>query len=124
MKEIKEILEKHKMWLDNEKGGVRADLRGANLCDADLRGSELRNVDLCGAALRDADLRGAELDFSCWPLWCGSQGVKVDIKLVRQLLAHVYALNCEDEEFEKVKKVNHEFAVKTHRAKDFGVRTN
>nr|DAG84204.1 MAG TPA: hypothetical protein [Caudoviricetes sp.] len=33
---IKEILEKHKKWLNAEDGGERADLSGANLSDADL----------------------------------------------------------------------------------------
>ena len=29
--ELNEILQKHKMWLNNDKGGERADLRGADL---------------------------------------------------------------------------------------------
>jgi hypothetical protein len=33
---LKEILEKHKKWLNNEPGGERADLREANLDAADL----------------------------------------------------------------------------------------
>mgnify|MGYP001777623958 CR=1 FL=1 len=36
--DLKTILEKHKMWLNNEDGGEMADLRGANLSGADLRG--------------------------------------------------------------------------------------
>ena len=28
---LKEILEKHKMWLNGEEGGERANLRGADL---------------------------------------------------------------------------------------------
>ena len=39
----------------------RADLRGADLCDANLRDADLRGADLCDAYLRDADLRGANL---------------------------------------------------------------
>ena len=68
---IAEILKKHKKWLDNEKGGERANLRGAglsyaNLRDANLRGADLRDADLRGADLsyanlRDANLRGADL---------------------------------------------------------------
>lgn len=71
--DIKKILELHKMWLNNEEGGERADLRRANLRDtnlrgADLRGADLRGADLSGAYLHDAklcdaDLRGANL---CW----------------------------------------------------------
>ena len=43
--ELNMILDKHRKWLNNEEGGERADL--------------------CGA-----DLSGANLDYSCWPLWC------------------------------------------------------
>ena len=39
--EIKKILELHKKWLNNEEGGVRADLSGANLRGADLEGAIL-----------------------------------------------------------------------------------
>ena len=53
---LKNILEFHKLWLNGEYGGCRADLRGAN-----LRGANLRSADLRGADLRSADLRGADL---------------------------------------------------------------
>ena len=53
---IKDILKKHKDWLEGESDGECADLRGA-----DLRGANLRRADLQGANLRDADLRGADL---------------------------------------------------------------
>ena len=59
--EIKEVLRKHQMWLDEEEGGTRADLYGANLRGADLRGADLYGADLRGADLRGADLRGADL---------------------------------------------------------------
>jgi uncharacterized protein YjbI with pentapeptide repeats len=83
-----------------------ADLREANLRDADLRDADLRDADLRGADLRranlseanlsradlsGADLSGADLDFSCWPLWCGSENVKGDEKQAKQIMAH--ALN-------------------------------
>ena len=68
---IKEILDKHKKWLNGEAGGERANLRnadlcgadlcGADLCGANLRGANLRGADLCGANLRDANLCGANL---------------------------------------------------------------
>ena len=44
--DIQEVLEKHKKWLDDEKGGERADLRDAYLRDADLRGADLRRANL------------------------------------------------------------------------------
>ena len=68
---LKEILERHRKWLNDEDGGERANLReaylcGADLCGADLReanlrGADLRGADLCGANLRGADLREANL---------------------------------------------------------------
>lgn len=64
--ELKEILEKHRKWLNNQPDGERAflrhiDLRGADLRGADLRCVNLRGVDLRGADLRDVNLRGVDL---------------------------------------------------------------
>ena len=59
-KEI-EILQRHAKWLQNEEGGEKANLRGANLWDADLRGANLRGANLWGADLRGANLWGANL---------------------------------------------------------------
>jgi hypothetical protein len=67
-----------------------ADLFGANLSGADLRRADLFEADLRGANLSGADLRGADIDFTCWPLWCGSQDVKIDKKQAAQLLAHAF----------------------------------
>jgi hypothetical protein len=63
--DLKEILDSHKKWLDG-KGGVKADLRGANLSWACLGGARLREANLSGANLRGAylnwaNLRGADL---------------------------------------------------------------
>ena len=59
--ELNEILQKHKMWLNNDKGGERANLRGIDLRFADLRFVDLRFADLRGTDLKNADLRGADL---------------------------------------------------------------
>lgn len=59
--ELDAILQKHKLWLDDADGGIRADLKGANLRGAVLWGAVLRGADLRGADLRGADLRGADL---------------------------------------------------------------
>jgi uncharacterized protein YjbI with pentapeptide repeats len=64
--QLKEILEKHKKWLNNEDDGIRANLKYANLRNADLMGANLRYASLMGANLkyanlRDADLRDADL---------------------------------------------------------------
>lgn len=91
--DIKKTLEEHICWL-NDEGGRRADLSEANLRRANLRRANLSGADLRGADLRRADLRRADLseanlDFSVLPLWCGSLNVKVDDRIVRQLLYHV-----------------------------------
>ena len=79
--QLNSILEKHKLWLNDDPNGFCADLRCANLRGADLRyanlcganlryanlrganlcGADLRYADLCGANLCDANLRGADL---------------------------------------------------------------
>ena len=58
---LNEILEFHKMWLNSEKGGKRANLKYADLRGSDLRRANLKYVDLIGSALRGSDLRGADL---------------------------------------------------------------
>jgi len=96
-----------------------ADLHGANLREANLRGADLREANLRGADLRGANLRGADLDFSCWPLWCGSHHVKVDKRLAVQLAAHLCALDCDDAEFVKLRKILLPFARDFHRISEF-----
>lgn len=118
-KELKEVFDSHKKWLSKEDDGVRAnlllaDLRGEDLRGEDLRGAELRYTDLqgadirdadlratslCGADLRDADLRatnlrstdlrGANIDYSAWPLWCGSLEAYIGDRIAIQLLYHL-----------------------------------
>ncbi|EEJ2137498.1 pentapeptide repeat-containing protein [Salmonella enterica subsp. enterica] len=65
--DLSKILEEHKVWITSmRESGSRANLCGANLCDANLRGANLCDAnlcgaDLCGANLRDANLCGADL---------------------------------------------------------------
>ena len=138
--EIKDVLDSHQKWINEEDGGERADLRGADLREADLRGAnqhwaDLREANLRGADLhlanlseanlhwadlREADLRGADLDFSCFPLWCGGSKFKCDTKLVYQLLAHICTLEFDDTE--GIKNLIMPFAVKSHRAVDLGLK--
>ncbi len=131
--ELKIKLELHLKWLHGEEGGLRAnlsraDLSGANLSLADLSwadlsGANLSRADLSRADLSGANLSGADLDFASWPLWCGSKSVKVDLKLVFQLLAHVSVLTCKDEEFKVIKDLILPYAKKSHRAADLGIET-
>ena len=64
--QLDNILKKHTLWVKNESGGERANLReahlsGANLSGANLRGADLSGADLSGADLYVANLRGADL---------------------------------------------------------------
>ena len=59
--ELKEILAKHKLWLDNENGGVRADLSRANLAGANLSGANLYRADLSRANLSRSNLSRSNL---------------------------------------------------------------
>jgi hypothetical protein len=60
-KELKEMLSLHQKWLNNEPGGVRANLANANLYDADLQWVNLEGANLKGANLKGANLKGANL---------------------------------------------------------------
>ena len=63
-KQLSKILEAHKKWLMDEKGGERADLQSANLQSADLRSADLQSADLRYANLRYANLRSADLRYA------------------------------------------------------------
>ena len=86
------------------------------ILDYDLRGADLR-----GANLTDADLRGANIDFSCYPLWCGSLGLKADKRLACQLAYHLCSMQCDDTEFVKMRNSVLSFANQFHRADECGV---
>lgn len=93
--ELQKILEAHKIWINSEDDGVRADLRGANL-------------------------RGADLDFSCWPLWCGSLAVKVCKRIAVQLAYHFCRLDCDDPEYIAARNAILDFANQFHRVGECG----
>lgn len=123
--ELNMILDKHRKWLNDEEGGERADLFGANLNRADLSETDLRRAklcraNLCGASLCEANLHGANLDYSCWPLWCGSLDVEVDARIARQLAYHFCRLNCDDSEYLEARKAIAEFANGFHRVDECG----
>ncbi len=123
--ELKEILRKHTLWVECKEGGERtnlvgAHLRGAHLREADLRGANLVGADLWGASLWGADLVGANLDYSCWPLWCGSLDVKVDIRIAAQLAYHFCRLVCDDPAYIQARNVLVPLANTFHRADECG----
>ena len=98
---VEKTLAEHKKWLDsNFKEGKRANLRYADLHHANLN---------------DANLRGADIDFSCWPLWCGSFDVIVDRRIAAQLAYHFCRVICDDPEVMECQKALYKLANTFHR---------
>ena len=77
--ELKKVLELHKKWLNDEKGGARADLRETDLWGANLRETDLRGANLRGANLWGANLRGAK-NIPFIPLVCPEKGEFIAFK--------------------------------------------
>src|SRR4030042_1781513 len=99
--ELKTKLELHLKWLKGEEGGERANLQGANLQGAklqraNLQGAKLQWAKLQWANLQRANLQRANLWVACWPLWCGTKKVKIDLKIAMQLAAHFCAVECDE----------------------------
>ena len=97
-----------------------ADLSGADLRSADLSGADLSGADLRSANLRSADLRSADLDFSCLPLKCGGLRWKIDKRLAAQLTYHLCSMQCDDEEYLKMRNSILGFANQFHRVGECG----
>ena len=68
-----------------------------------------------------ADLSGADLDYSCWPLWCGSLLVKVDKRIAAQIAYHFCYLGCEDPEYIQARNAILPLANQFHRVEEGGV---
>uniref|UniRef100_UPI004024F575 pentapeptide repeat-containing protein n=1 Tax=Candidatus Fimivicinus sp. TaxID=3056640 RepID=UPI004024F575 len=98
-----------------------ADLRHADLCGANLCGANLRGANLCGANLRDAYLRDADIDYACWPLWCGGLHVKIDKRIACQLAYHFCAQDCDDPEYIAARNAILSFANQFHRTEECGL---
>ena len=101
----------------------RADLRDADLSDADLSDADLRRADLSGADLRGADLSNANLDYSCYPLWCGSLHLKANKRLACQLAYHLCSMQCDDADYVKMRNSILGFANQFHRVNECGELT-
>ena len=59
--ELKNILNLHKKWLDDDPAGKMANFQGANLQGANFQGANLQGANLRSANLQGANLRGANL---------------------------------------------------------------
>ena len=114
---LSEILAKHNLWLQGKDDGEHANLKGAYLKRAYLKDAILEDANLQGANLKDANLKdailkranldgadleranleranleGADIDYSAWPLWCGSLKAHVDDRIAVQLLYHTLSV--------------------------------
>ena len=58
---LKEILEKHELWLSGDKTGERANLSSSNLSGSNLSGSNLSGINLSGSNLIGSNLSGINL---------------------------------------------------------------
>lgn len=103
------------------EGLLDFDLHRANLCEANLQRANLYGANLREADLYGANLRGANIDYACWPLWCGSLGVKVDVRIARQFAYHLCALDCDDPEYIKARNALLPFANQFHRVQECGI---
>jgi uncharacterized protein YjbI with pentapeptide repeats len=70
-KNLREVLEKHNLWLHFDIKGERADLSGYDLSlrcltRVNLRGAILRGTDFSGAMLFDADLSESDCTGACF----------------------------------------------------------
>lgn len=91
-----ERLNLHKKWICNEPYGSRLEEHGA-------------------------DLQGADLDYVCWPLWCGSIGVKVDKRIWCQLAYHLCAVEINDPDCIHYRNMLLPIANQFHRVEECGV---
>ena len=90
----------------------KADLTLADLTWADLTGADLTRADLTRAKLTRADLTRANIDYSAWPIWCGTYNVKVDKNIAAQLAMHFCWLNCDDPEVKAAQEAVKKLAMK------------
>ena len=102
--ELEVFLRKHKLWLEDDPEGERADLRWADLTEANLT--------------------EANLDFSCLPLWCGSLRANFDDKQITQIAYHLVKSGLQSTNTSKDTKQELEklidFANKFHRVNECG----
>ena len=97
MIELKNILALHKKWLNEEEGGERADLHGADLngiCldNVDFRNANLRCVNFRNAIITNSDFRCADLygaDF-CHAFLQGSDFASANLKNANFVEANLY----------------------------------
>ena len=78
--DLKKILRKHALWLNNDPDGEKANLSEADLRWANLSEADLRWANLYKANLYRANLSEAKID---WPLVCPEKGSFIGYKKCR-----------------------------------------
>lgn len=98
-----------------------ANLKCANLRGANLKGANLKSANLRGADFNGANLEGANLDYSCWPLWCGSlRNVRIDKRIFAQLAYHICRVIVDDDECKAAQRALYSIANQFHRVSECG----
>ena len=97
-----------------------ADLSEANLINVDLSEANLSRANLFEANLFGANLFGANLDYSSWPLWCGSLHAKIDRRIFCQLAYHLCRCVVDDDDCKAAQKMLYGLANEFHRANECG----
>jgi uncharacterized protein YjbI with pentapeptide repeats len=96
------------------------DLVGTSFYKATLVYADLTGSNLFKANLRNADIRYAHIDFTSFPLSCGSLNLKIDIGKACQFLYHLCSMKCDDEEFMAIRESLLPFANRFHRVEEVG----
>ena len=91
--ELAEVLEKHRLWLDDEEGGEQADLSGANLRDANLRGANLSELSsIWGLTGNLREVKAIQADI--WPVTYTATHMQIGCQF--HTLAEWWAFNDEE----------------------------
>ena len=93
----------------------------------DLSGLDLSYLDFSGAILYGAILIDAimddetDIDYACWPLWCGGLHVKISKRQACQLAYHFCNQDCDDPEYIEARNAILKFANQFHRVNECGL---
>ena len=78
--ELTVVLDKHRLWLDDQEVGERANLTGANLTGANLTDANLTDANLTGAILTGANGNMREIKslfLETWPITYTSEYLQI-----------------------------------------------
>jgi hypothetical protein len=119
-RKLNDLLRKHKLWLEDETKGKRADfghydLGSVDLRNKDLRGAYLFNTDYTKADIRGADFRGTLLTRPSFRVSDNNSGVKIDKRTARDLIAFICSMECDDKEFNHIRDLGLKFMAKVDR---------